>query len=137
MGHPESRLHRTCTRCMTTTAWGHESPLYWVDATIPCPPCSAPAVEHGEPSPQSAPLRTERLPIKRHPHDLRGHPVEGGDELLKHLKVRQDQASVMLELQRSQQCLLVPHVVEPVFRTMAEESSRFRRTHILEQPRIV
>ena len=82
-------------------------------------------------------FRRKRLPIKRHPRDLRGHLVEGGEELLKHLKVRQDQARVMLELQRSRQCLLAPHVVEPIFRTTAEESSRFRRTHILHQPRIV
>ena len=82
-------------------------------------------------------FRRKQLPIKRHPHDLRGHPVEGSDKLLKHLKIRQDQAHINLELQRSRQCLLASHVVEPVFRTTAEQSSRFRRTHTLQQPRIM
>ena len=30
----------------------------------------------------------KRLPIKLHPHDLRGHPVEGGDELSKNLNIQ-------------------------------------------------
>ena len=81
-------------------------------------------------------FRRKLLPVERHPHDLRGHPVERGHKLLQHLKIRQYQARIMLEMQRSRQNLLTPHVVEPVFWTMAEQSSRFRRTHIPQQPRV-
>ena len=132
MGDPESSQHRTCTRCTTTTAGTHESPGRHVvrhpsntmtGATIPWPPCSAPPSNTMSRRHSLHRFRRKRLPIKRHPHDLRGHPVEGGDEPLKLLKIRQYQAHVMLELQRSRQCLLAPHMVEPVFRTTAEQSS--------------
>ena len=67
VGDPESSLPRTYTGCTTTTAGGHESPAYWVDATIPWPPCSAPPDEHGETAPQSAPLPTETGPDQTPP----------------------------------------------------------------------
>ena len=67
VGDPGSSLHRTCMRCTTTTAGGHESPAYWVDATIPWPPCSAPTIEHDEPAPQSAPHPTETATDQKPP----------------------------------------------------------------------
>ena len=43
----------------------------------------------------------------------------------------------MLKLERSRKYLFVAQVMEPIFRTMAEQSSRLRRTHVLQQPRIM
>ena len=58
-GDQENSLHRTCTRCKKTTAEGHESPAYMVDATSPWQSYSAPPVEHSETAPQTALLPSE------------------------------------------------------------------------------
>ena len=70
-------------------------------------------------------------------HDLLRHPVEGCDELLEDLNVWQNQARIVLKLQRSRKRLLASQVMQPVLRTTAEQSSRLRRTHIFQQPRIM
>ena len=82
-------------------------------------------------------LRWKRLPIKRHPHDLRRHPVQRGDKLSQDLDIRHNQARVVLQLQLSRQSPLTSHMMQPVFWIPTEKASRLRRSHILQQPRIV
>ena len=52
--HQESSHCTAYRRYTTTTAGAHESPAYWVDATIPWQPCSVPPVEHDVPASHSA-----------------------------------------------------------------------------------